>query len=443
MALPVSRRSLLLGAFGAIAAPSLALAAPAAAANTTAAGGLSNEDFSIVVLPDTQWGVKRYHAAFTSQIDWILANRNSAWNVRYVAHVVEDWEDAAQWTRARSQLGRLTGVVPRAIAPGNHDVVGNVANRDFSRFNQYFPYSAFDQVPTAGSAYPTNRTQNTWHRFSAGGTDWAIISLGWNPSTAELDWANYTVAAHPNRQFIVNTHQYLSATTGRRDSIGDRVWNGFASKHANIVMVVCGHYANQAPKRQLSHGVNGNPVHEIVADYQDPDNELNNSYLRIMKFRPANRTVEVKTWSNLRKQYLTDAANQFTLTDFPFRPGTPRIRRHIVDVASYEAWRFRPGEQWYLPDDQLQRYPVGPALGAAPQLIRVTGTAPIYLVDNGRKRHVTDARSLKAWRWTSDDVRNVTQAEVNAIPTGPPVPDYPYFVKVAGTAPIYLLDDPT
>lgn len=447
MSLQISRRSLLLGALGAVTAPTVASLLPGAAWADTApaAGGLSNEDFSIVVLPDTQYGMKTFPAAFTSQLDWILANRNTTWNIRYVAHVgdvVHNWNDSAQWTRARTGMSRLDDRVPYSIAPGNHDIAGDITKRDYATYNQHFPYSRYDVVPTFGASHASNRSETNWHQFSAGGTEWAILSLAWNPSAAELSWANNIVALNRDRQFIINTHQYLTSSTGKRSDVGERIWDSFASRHPNIFLVVCGHSVGSGQKRQVSTGTNGNVVHEVLSDYQDADSEVLNSYLRIMTFRPASGAIEVRTWSNLTKQYLTDATNQFTLTGITFPAGPLRVRRHVLNQSVYDAWRFKTGQSWYLPAAQMQKYPVGTTVSAAPRLIRADNSSAVYLVDQNKRRHIPNPRALKAWRWTNSDIRVVTPAEANAIPIGRPFPAYPYLTKTAGAAEVYLIDDP-
>ena len=50
---------------------------------------------------------------------------------------------------------------------------------------------------------------NSYHLFSAGGTDWIVIVLEWAPSDAAVRWANEVLAKHPKRKAILVTHAYL------------------------------------------------------------------------------------------------------------------------------------------------------------------------------------------------------------------------------------------
>ena len=153
-------------------------------------------------------------------------------------------------------------------------------------------------LPTAGSTYPANKLNASWHQFTAGGTDWAILSLPFEPTAADLSWANGVVAADPSRQFIINTHAYLIGTLGVRNAIGEGIWEMFVRKHANIVMVICGHSPSLTPKKLTSVGDHGNTVHQVLSCFHvEPHEPVRNSYLRILTFRPTQGLFEVKTYS--------------------------------------------------------------------------------------------------------------------------------------------------
>ena len=73
----------------------------------------------------------------------------------------------------------LDGVVPYAIAPGNHDFGpgGNAKTRD-TLMNEYFPFDQHYAMPTFGGAFRRGQLENTYHLFEAGGRKWIVIALG-------------------------------------------------------------------------------------------------------------------------------------------------------------------------------------------------------------------------------------------------------------------------
>jgi hypothetical protein len=139
-----------------------------------------------------------------------------------------------------------------------------------------------------------------------------------------------------------NPHNYkLASINPDKDPVhdGEELWQQFVSRHRNFILVLNGHYnsgndtGNKLPARpanpmnndgiattarQVSIGVHGNTVHEIVANYQFAANG-GNGFLRLMEFLPDGKTVHVKTYSPFveasgHPPWLTDLRHQFTLT---------------------------------------------------------------------------------------------------------------------------------
>ncbi|MFB9687334.1 metallophosphoesterase [Amycolatopsis plumensis] len=282
------------------------------------------EKFSIVVIPDTQYAAERYPAAFNAQGQWIKDNR-VARNIRYVVHegdIVDDSDQTGQWANANSALGRLDGNTPYILGVGNHDMDAMPKGqdpavvRDAAAFNANFPVTRFSGLPSFGASYPAGKNDNSYHTFTAGGTSWLILALKYAPTDAEIAWGSTVIAAHPRHQVMVVTHAYQSGTT--KDSVGKKLWTQLVSKHANVSFVFSGHYTAQGLITEK--GMNGNTVYQVQADYQNILQLAPNSYFRVMNFDPAARTVAVTTYSPYLNKYLTDAKNQFTLTNVAFLP---------------------------------------------------------------------------------------------------------------------------
>src|SRR4051812_24853812 len=84
----------------------------------------AQDDFTVVVLPDTQYYAATYPDIFLAQAQWIAANRD-AMSIRFVIHegdIVDSAEDAAQWAVAEKSVHVLENAgVAFAWAIGNHD----------------------------------------------------------------------------------------------------------------------------------------------------------------------------------------------------------------------------------------------------------------------------------------------------------------------------------
>jgi hypothetical protein len=90
------------------------------------------ENFTIIVLPDTQNYPLSYPAIFDNQTQWAV-NNAAGMNIVFVTHegdLIDDYDVLSQWNSANHSMSILDGHIPWAVAPGNHDVndIGNTTN---------------------------------------------------------------------------------------------------------------------------------------------------------------------------------------------------------------------------------------------------------------------------------------------------------------------------
>lgn len=301
----------------------------------------TEDEFTLVMVPDTQYAIQNKPELFYAQTNWILDNRE-ALNIPFVLHVgdIIEWpSNTDQWDRAKQGMTTLDGNVPYQIAIGNHDMdawapdgyEGIEADRSTDMFNTYFPLSLFEAKPTFGGNYPEGLSDNTYFEFTAGGVDWLVISLKYDPTDDELAWADQVVAAHPDRLVIINSHNYQQGqgSQSQRTPVGDRIWDAVAKKHANVRFVFSGHWVSAGMR--VDEGDNGNEVYQIQADYQTSDPVLvnENSYLRVMTVKPQEGALDVSTFSPYCAEHVveclfmtnkTDENNEFTVTGINYSP---------------------------------------------------------------------------------------------------------------------------
>ena len=296
--------------------------------------------WSLVLLPDTQNYAMRHPHIFTSQTRWIVENHASR-SIAFVLHEgdITNNNNAEQWQNARDSLSLLDGVVPYALAPGNHDFGpnGGTASRD-TMLNRFFPIELYENLPTFGGVYQTGKLDNSYHLFSAGGRDWLAIALEFGPRDSVIKWASKVLEKYPDRTAMVVTHAYLYSDDTRYDYInrseqkwnphrypadrlhgsvndGQELWDKLISKHHNMAFVFCGHVLNDGAALLTSTAVHGNQVHQMLANYQMLP-EGGQGYLRLVEFLPDGKTVQVKTYSPYKDDYLTGDQQQFVL-DLP------------------------------------------------------------------------------------------------------------------------------
>jgi len=285
-------------------------------------------DWSIVLLPDTQFYSESYPEIFESQIDWIIDNI-SEYNIKFVSQVgdtVDNNDQDAQWLVAKTQLDRLLDVVPHGVLPGNHDLFIPTNSQDL--FRAQFPISRYSGKSWFGGYYTSDQL-STYQLFSAGGSDYIHLSLKWNPgTTGTCAWADGVLKTYPTRKAIISTHGYLyydnpGHTDGDRtaDGAGNGVgiWDTCVVPNSNVFMVLCGH--NHGEWVRSDDAGDGRIVHQILSDYQ-ADTNGGNGFLKLITFKPTLNTAPVVTYSPYTEAYYTDTDSQFTLDvanlDAPF-----------------------------------------------------------------------------------------------------------------------------
>ncbi|MCA9580494.1 MAG: metallophosphoesterase [Myxococcales bacterium] len=291
--------------------------------------------FTIAALPDTQHYSLSFPLIFAQQTQWIRDHRADE-DIVFVLHEgdITHRNTTDEWKAAHGSMQLLDGVIPYAIAIGNHDQgnwsVEQQRIRDSSRFDAYFPVSRFTSSPTfRGTESPTSMI-NAFHTFEAGGIDWLVVVLEYAPRDKTLEWASNLVRQYPDHQAIILTHDYLaydgtlhgsdpnhtvlppSTYTGGANS-GIGIWNKFVKDSANVAMVISGHVGHSA--RRIGTADDGHLVYEIEANYQTLDNG-GNGWLRLMRFEPGERALKVRTYSPFLDSFARSDRHEFTFWDF-------------------------------------------------------------------------------------------------------------------------------
>jgi len=268
-------------------------------------------DFTVVLLPDTQLYAESHPETYVAQTEWIK-RRAAADRIKFVIHlgdIVQNVDAEAEWKNADRAHRVLDRAVPYSVLPGNHD--GGPGNT--ALYNKYFGPARFQKCPWYGP-HLGEKNDNNACRFEAAGMKFLVLSLEHNPTKKTLDWANQVVARHKDRRVIVATHCYMRP--GRRDKIGDRLWNDLVRKNDNVFMVVSGHVLGW--EHLTSTNDAGRPVHEILSDYQGLPNG-GDGWLQTLRFVPERNQIQVRAYSPTLDKVNKDPKHTYTL-DYAMQP---------------------------------------------------------------------------------------------------------------------------
>jgi hypothetical protein len=289
----------------------------------------SSDEFTVVVLPDTQFYSRSYPEIFRSQTQWIADNA-AALRIKMVVgvgDVVQNGESDTQYHHAHAAVSILDRArIPYVLPVGNHDYMySKPASRDARKFNQYFGPARYSGYTWYRGGYPAGSNENFYATLDFDGRRYLVLALEFSPRAAALEWASQVLAANRDREVIVTTHSHVNVDdtlVGRcdyasandmglaNDNDGDEVWQNFLSRHPNIVLTLSGHVHGVGRRSQF--GVNGNLVNQVLSNYQH-ETRGGNGYLRILTFRPSQNRIEVRTYSPYVRAWRTDARNQFTI----------------------------------------------------------------------------------------------------------------------------------
>ncbi len=309
-------------------------------------GGLTGETASasfatVVVLPDTQYYASSYPDVFTSQTSWIVEQKSTL-NIATVLHVgdiVDTPSSADQWSVASSAMHALDGIVPYVVVPGNHDTDSNRQGP----INTYFGPAA---MPWITGTMTAGQIENNYALVDIGPQKWLVVGIEFGPRDAVLTWADAVLKAHPDTPAILVTHAYLYLDAARYDvavagtdstqpsyqywypqyygftasqgiNDGEQMWQKLVLPNSNVRLVLSGHMTGAS--RLSSTRPDGSVVHQMLSDYQwfridQPDYYGGGGYLRVLEFDYDRKEIDVLTYSPYLDQYLTDDANQFSVS---------------------------------------------------------------------------------------------------------------------------------
>jgi len=281
------------------------------------------EDFSVVVLPDTQYYTVQgsgYEHYFYDQTQWILDNFES-YNITGVIHngdLVEHGDDFDyEWNVANTAMSPLEAALPRypdgvpyGVSVGNHDQEPIGTPGGTTKFNQNFGVARFEGRAYYGGSYGGNNDES-WFSFAAGGLDFVVVNLQYRDGPEidplVLSWARTIFDAHPDAFGILNSH-YLTNGTATFGAYGQAIYNALRDVD-NVQVMTCGHVSAESLR---SDDFEGNVIHTMLADYQFRENG-GAGWMRIWEFSPANNELTVRTYSPTLDQFETDADSEYTL----------------------------------------------------------------------------------------------------------------------------------
>ncbi|RPI87242.1 MAG: hypothetical protein EHM41_05705 [Chloroflexi bacterium] len=294
---------------------------------------INDGEFSIVLLPDTQYYTRLSPSTFPTLAQWIADNA-SRYNIQAVLHVgdVVDNNQAAQWENANAAWDILDAAeIPYLLAIGNHDYdTFSSADRLSTAWNTFLPQNRYTGCTWwNGGFFEEGKSENAFLLLTIAGTGYIFLSLEFGPRDEVLSWANDLLKTYASQTAIIITHSYLyhdgtrvkpgtehnpkDYELGATAHDGEDMWEKLVNLHNNVLLVLSGHHINgENAARRSDRTTGGSIVHQLFANWQDTDRDTAYGWLRLLTF--GKNCIRVQTFSPVSGQKLVDEANEFELS---------------------------------------------------------------------------------------------------------------------------------
>ena len=255
--------------------------------------------FTIAWMSDTQAYTAADSDVFGRMTQWI-ADTQAEYNTVLTVHtgdIVYNAFREYEWQNSVAAFAKLPKDMHILTAAGNHDQLPPEDKAtpylDHRPDTDFDPAHAFDEK---GLTY--------YMTFEAGGVPILVFSLAYGQEVAATDWVNEVCKQYADHYAILCLHNYMDL--GGHSSVGRRLIKSVVQQSPNIRLVLCGHergmqYFAETPDDNAD-GTPDRTVHQMLMNVQD-DMDNGVGYLRLLRFDPAQDTIEVVTYSPVLDRY--------------------------------------------------------------------------------------------------------------------------------------------
>ncbi|SMF26471.1 metallophosphoesterase [Pseudobacteriovorax antillogorgiicola] len=337
-------------------------------AQVLAGTNLIAKPFRFVALPDTQIYTEDYRPGdgrknvtdpsgtfryFTDQTQWVAENADSL-DIKMVVHlgdIVNTAQNITQWERAKEAMDVIDRAdIPYGMALGNHDVEGNKDSVDYSRnYRNYFGPQLYNDRHWYGGSSPSG--ESNYQLIEHEGTGFIFLNIALNSDQDETNWADQVLSSHRDRLAIITTHKHLQdfrvgfarygekvksgilrgITMDNRGSRSQEFYDGLIQRHANIIMVLSGHFDADFHRNDGFNGADL-PIYEVLADFQGSRNG-GDGYLKIFEVDLEAGTIKASTYSPSLDRERTIIDNFVESIDFIYSQAISRIPENVQGIS--------------------------------------------------------------------------------------------------------------
>lgn len=309
------------------------------ASKTVADDSLNPQASYMVVIGDIQEYItpvefgKDCYPYYLKTMAWIRSQQLSFGNIAAVLITGDmTWHNLPlQWRRYRAGASFVEDELPLLLCTGNHDYDIEkspdgrplIPDRNSCLINGYFPGSA-----AAGVICETlepGRYENYVAALQVGDRMIHLLSLEFAPRREIVDRAREIVESHPDRTFILLTHEIISHDrladsdsfgrlqfegTGSTYTTPRELWETLVYPNDNILCTICGH--NQYFSHLTLKNAAGRDVSNVMFNLQDVEN-CGDGRVMLWEFLPGATHIGVRVYNTVSRRTLSAYPQPFTI----------------------------------------------------------------------------------------------------------------------------------
>ena len=252
-------------------------------------------------MSDTQTWVYYVPEILVRMGEWVDQNRTQM-DIACVLHtgdLVNNGNMGWEWDNFEPCREPYADSIPFYPIAGNHDL--GLTNKGYEDFlsRRYYKDLPARQLYQNGKAF--------YALLHAGGTEFLILGASYGCEEESIGFFQKALEAYPEDPAILLYHGYMTKK-GVLLSQTELAYQEVVAVYPNVKLVLCGHNAGMKLRTDSfdddGDGVSERTVYSMMCNFQKY--KRYGGQLRILRFDPADRSIEVRTYNPWRDQYYVD-----------------------------------------------------------------------------------------------------------------------------------------
>lgn len=268
---------------------------------------------------------------YESTVQWIYSQYIQEMDIKCVLQVgdLTATNLSEQYQSFYNVTSPLADYLPFIACIGNHDYDwdkdSKIINRNSTLFSKYTNFQLTNSLVI--ERFEEGRTENMIVKNYIGGQPYYILSLEFGSREEVLKWAEDYVSNHPELNFILMTHEYLTKQGELIDedsyairqlrnttcSTPKQIWERLVKKYDNIICVLCGHNGFYACL--MSENDFEREVPQILFNLQYQKNG-GDGMIELWEFPQYQDTAIVRIYNTVTREWYREEGN---IVEFKFR----------------------------------------------------------------------------------------------------------------------------